>query len=277
VESDVILHDGTDDQDEINQFIDSSIIYARELLRSDITKIDRITSKTLDDNIHGWSNDYLLFDDFTRNHRPFFRDCFNVFNYLMASAEPHVQSLSLYSPNDFASFVPDSLRGTPYVSWACRYSRKGGDLGRQTRKDEFRKIYWYLRRRFPQCRILIVSDAVGCKHYSSLANELGIEDILFSKDYFTDFLGDASLVMNSQYFFSFRAGGIGQIPLLSRIPFEVLSPLMNEIPWDKDRLTFWQTKSQTFVVLRKHQFEDDRDSDLVKLGFQELSHRGGLG
>jgi len=144
-------------------------------------------------------------------------------------------------------------------------------------KEEFRKIYSYLRIRFPQSEIMIVSDAIGCRHYLSLSKELGIEDLLFSKDYSPDFLGDTALVMNSQMFFSFRAGGIGQVPLLSKMPFEILGPLMNEIPLNKNEVTSWQTESQSFVVLRKHQFEDDRESDLNSLGFQERANRGSVG
>jgi hypothetical protein len=277
LKSDTIIHDGTDDQYEIGRFIDSSIVYAKELLRSDITNIDRIGSETLNVKVRGWSENYLLFDDFTKNRRPFFRDCFNVFNYLMASSESDLQNRCLYSPSEFSNCLPRSFEGRAYVAWACRYSTKCGDAGRQTMKEEFRKIYSYLRIRFPQSEIMIVSDAIGCRHYLSLSKELGIEDLLFSKDYSPDFLGDTALVMNSQMFFSFRAGGIGQVPLLSKMPFEMLGPLMNEIPLNKNEVTSWQTESQSFVVLRKHQFEDDRESDLNSLGFQERANRGSVG
>ena len=277
LETEVVTHDGTTDTIEINNFIDESIDYSRALLKQDMSTVKRISPKELEESIDNLSKGYLMFDDFVRNRRPFFRDCFNVCNFLMASLESHDQNSILYSPAEFERYMPESFRETRYVSWACRYSEKGGDIGRQTNKDEFHTIYLYLNRRFPDSSIMVVSDAIGCDHYSELANELGIDTLMFSKEYSPHFLGDAALVMNSEFFFSFRAGGMSQVPLYSKLPFEVMGPLMNEIPWDKQRVTSWQTAYQTFVILKKHQFEEHRELDLTMLGFQELSDRSGIG
>ena len=277
VETSYVPVDPSYDQAGIDQFLTTSVLYAREALQDDITEVRTISVSELNVNIPKWSQAYLMFDDFTRNRRPFFRDCFNVFNYLMATTDIQTQDSSLYSPNDFSRLLPQTFRGKQYVTWACRYSTRGGDFGRQTMEVEFVKIYDYLRERFPKCEIVVVSDVVGCDHYTSLAKKLGIGDLRFSKEYFTDFTGDAALVLNSQFFFCFRAGGIGQVALLSKMPFEMMSPVMNEIPWNKDKLTAWQTKVQTFVILKKHQFDENRNANLEKLGFQQLTDRSGIG
>ena len=277
VETSSISEDPSHDQVEIDQFLNTSVLYAQETLRNDITEVRIISVRQLRSIILQLSQIHLLFEDFTIHRRPFFRDCFNVFNQLMAKADPRIQDLSLYSPSDLSRLLPQAFHGKQYVTWACRYSARGTDFGRQTMETEFVQIYGYLRKRFPHCEIVVVSDSVGCVHYASLAKKRGIDDLRFSKEYFTDFTGDAALVLNSQFFFCFRAGGIGQVALLSKMPFEMMSPLMNEIPWNREQLTAWQTKAQTFVILKKHQFEDNREMDLYKLGFQQRTDRSGIG
>jgi hypothetical protein len=99
-----------------------------------------------------------------------------------------------------------------------------------------------------------------------VAKDLEIDGLLFSKDFTTDFLGDAALVMRSDFFFWFRAGGMCIIPVISKMPYECLGPLMNERMWDRKRLTSWQEDSQRWVNLQKHQFVDDRSLDIEKIG-----------
>ena len=111
-----------------------------------------------------------------------------------------------------------------------------------------------------------MSDLEGCQHYSSLATELQIDDLLFSKDFSPDLLGDFALVMGSDFFFWYRAGGIGIVPLISTMPFEMIGPLKHEIRWDKRNLTSWQQESQTFIVVEKHETVDDRSADLDRIG-----------
>ena len=74
--------------------------------------------------------------------------------------------------------------------------------------------------------------------------------------------------MNSDFFFLFRGGGIGTIPLLSRLPYEFIGPVMPEVFWDKKRLTSWQGEAQSFVQLQRHQFVANRSEDLANLGFE---------
>lgn len=276
VETDLVTHDGTSDKEEINRFIEDSIVFSNAMLSSSSGMAVRISPGKLADDLESIKNVPYVFEDYVKNRRPFFRDCFNVLNYLMASATSYSKNRTLYSPTEFGHFIPDTFAEQRYITWACRYSTKGGDFGRQTLDTEFEVIHSYLTRRFPNCAILVVSDEIGCSHYASVADRLGIVDVQFSKEFSKDFLGDSALIMNSEFFFAFRAGGIMNPPMLSKMPFEMMAPLMNEIPWDKRRLTSWQTDSQSFVVLRKHQFEPNRELDLAKLGFHEQSQRGGI-
>ena len=41
----------------------------------------------------------------------------------------------------------------------------------------------------------------------------------FSKDFSNDFIGDISLILNSDFYFQFRGGGISLIPIFSNVPY----------------------------------------------------------
>lgn len=266
VDTDYSHPDDLMDQDAIRYFISDIVDIAEAMLDPELSSVCLISPDTFLKVIEIPSNEFLLFDDFTRSRRPFFRDCFNVFNNLMAGTPDAVQDRVLFSADEFKCRFPESFRAIPYVSWACRYSLRGTDFGRQTMRDEFLKSYTYLRNRFPNHNILVVSDSLGCQHYSSLAIDLQIKDLLFSKDYSPDFLGDAALAIHGDFFFWYRGGGMCIIPLISRMAYECHGPLMNETMWDKRRLTSWQGKSQEWIVLEKHQFVDDRSRETENIG-----------
>ena len=256
-------------QNEVDYFIQDSVTFVTELLNEQLSTVSRIPGSSLQGVFESLDNGVLLFDDYTRNRRPFFRDLGNVFAQLMTKTVPELQDRILFSPNEFRNLVSKSFPTGPYVSWACRFNYKGFDIGRQTFPEEFQKIYIHLRERFPDYQILIVSDESGCQHYSSVATDLKIDDLLFSKDYSDDFLGDGALIMLSEFFFCFRGGGIQGLPIHSKVPFEIFSPIMDENMWDKKKMTSWQTEKQNWVLLLKHQFDDARDSNLKELGIFE--------
>ena len=253
-------------QNEVDYFIQDSVTFVTELLNEQLSTVSRIPGSSLQGMFESLDNGVLLFDDYTRNRRPFFRDLGNVFAQLMTKTVPELQDRILFSPNEFRNLVSKSFPTGPYVSWACRFNYKGFDIGRQTFPEEFQKIYIHLRERFPDYQILIVSDESGCQHYSSVATDLKIDDLLFSKDYSDDFLGDGALIMLSEFFFCFRGGGIMGFPIYSKIPFEIFAPIMDENMWDKNKITSWQTDEQNWVLLLKHQFDHARHSNLNELG-----------
>ena len=250
--------------------VDELVAIARVLLMSKGCSVHLIDEGAL----HGWLDEVpgavTVFGDFTRNRRPFFRDCFNVFNVLMAELDEPEQDRVLFEPSEFEEVMPGSFvldEVGPYVAWQCRYSERGIDFGRQTMADEFGRSYQRIKEQYPAHRVMIVSDNPGCIHYAKLAESLGIDGLLFTKDYSSDFLGDVSLLMNSDFVFFFRGGGIGLFAIHSRIPYEYFSPIMNDLMWNDEQFSSWQTHDQHFILLEKHQFVTDRSLDLEKIGF----------
>jgi len=271
----IVDTESLDDVDErspsyVRYMIEDFVKISMTLLDDKSSDVRIVSPASLSEIIQSQDSTNTLFYEFMSARRPFFRDCFNVFNNLMATAPRAIQNRTLFTFSDFEEYFPTSFTSKQYVAWHCRYDLRGTDYGRQTTKDEFLYSYNYLRRRFPNHDIIIISDRLGCQHYSSLASILQIDDILFSKEYSFDFLGDAALIMNSDFFYWFRGGGVSQLGLVSRIPFEMLGPLMNEAMWNKRCLTSWQGDSQRFVVLKKHQFVYDRSLDIDKIGSDYL-------
>ena len=266
VESDYPHVTGAYDQNEITYFLNDIVDISKTLLDPERSSVRLISPETLAEVVHELGHRSLLFSDFTRNRRPFFRDCWNVFNYLMAEISESKQDRILFSSSDFETRFPKTFDAEPYISWHCRFSFKGDDFGRQTLPDEFLKCYQYLKSRFENHQIVIISDSLGCEHYASVAQDLQINDLMFSKDYSDDFLGDAALVLSSEFFFSFRGGGMGQVAELSRMSYECLGAMMNDNFWDRDRFSSWQGDSQIYIVLEKNQFVDDRSLDVELIG-----------
>ncbi len=272
VKPEYLHRDQTHDPNEITYFLNEIVDISETLLDSEHSSVRLISPATLTEVVHELGDSSLLFADFTRNRRPFYRDCWNVLNYLMADLPESVQDRILLSSRDFEMRFPTMFDADPYISWHCRYS-SNYDFGRQTLPDEFLKCYQYLKTRFENHQIVIISDSVGCEHYASVANDLNIQDLMFSKDYSDDFLGDAALVLNSKFFFSFRGGGMGQIAELSRISYECLGAVMNDNFWDRKRFSSWQGDSQIYIVLEKNQFVDDRSLDVELIGSGQTESR----
>ncbi|MBJ31421.1 MAG: hypothetical protein CL466_08400 [Acidimicrobiaceae bacterium] len=256
----------SDAASDVDELLDDFIGIVSALLDPEVGRARRVSPDDLPSVLEGHGRTHVLFEDFVRDRRPFFRDCANVFNVLMAEADGGVVDRTLFSPAEFEPHRPSGFDIGPYVSWQCRYSRLGIDEGRRATSDEFIAGYEYLQRRFPDHRILVVSDESGCRHYRDLVGELDIDDVAFSKPESPGFLSDAALVMASDFFFWFRAGGMCIIPFFSRLPYEALGPVMNEMMWDEERLTPWQEPTQTFIELEKHQFVADRTLDVALIG-----------
>ena len=253
-----------DTQSMSSSFVDEMIRISRALLDPCQSSITTISQEQLSALTAKRDDEYLLFSDYVRTSRFFAGDCFNVFNHLLAPLSEGAQDEILYSVDEFNDFLPRSIPRDSYISWACRYPLNSVDMRHVTR-GAFSKIYSYLKLRYPYHKIMIISDHRGCKHYLSISESLGIDDLLFSKDYSPDFLGDTALVMNSAFLFWYRAGSIDVIPRYSRLPYEMLGHLGHEVMWDKERICSWQGHDQAFFNIGILRPGDDRSTDLQSL------------
>ncbi|MDP7050192.1 MAG: hypothetical protein QF721_12125, partial [Verrucomicrobiota bacterium] len=117
---------------------------------------------------------------------------------------------------------------------------------RNLTETEFNTIYEFLRCKFKNHSLLIISDDVGCKHYKTYTDKWNYE-ILFSKDYSPDFLGDANLLLRSEFYFALRGGGISSFAIYSNIPYMIICPIIHDISWKPGQYVPWQTKQQVLI------------------------------
>ena len=106
-------------------------------------------------------------------------------------------------------------------------------------------MHAWLKKKYPCHLIMIVSDESGCDYFSKLTQRYNLNNI-FSKQYSQSFLGDAALILKSDFIFQVRGGGIGVIPMFSAMPYEIVAPLANEIMWSKSKVLSFQNDSQLF-------------------------------
>lgn len=236
---------------EIDCFIEDALAIARVVLDSRRSTAIRIPESELEEHLRPTNSCRILFEEHTRTRRPFYRDAFNVFNQLMASATPAEHGAVLFVPNEFREYLPETYENRSYVTWHCRYSTRW-DEERLTTDKEFVLGYRTLRDCFPGREIVIISDSEGCSHYSEVAKSLELGSLTFSKSISPSFLGDCALILGSEFFFCYRGGGILEVPFMSSMPFEIIAPVMNETMWDINHVGVWQLMDQVWRAVPRH-------------------------
>ena len=230
---------------EANAFVDEQVGLARALLSSQDATVKRISWDNLQIEFRPMAADtFVPFADRFQNRVAIYNDCFNLLNYLLHGANESVREDVLFR-KEAQLCVESKLPQRPYMTWHCRYSEKWGSANNVAEED-FLRIYYFLRQRFTQDAIMVVSDVIGCNYYRKLAHKYGL-DLLFSKDYSRTFLGDGALILGSDFYFQFRGGGIGVIPIFSRVPYKLIGQMGNEVMWSRKKATSWQTAQQVFV------------------------------
>lgn len=220
------------------------------------------------DNIHfekyTWANFYLKFYNQKDKYNIAFRrqifnkkmvvnHCFNILNLLAKKAPQKIIDLwvlnkcKLEKSNNFAKVGN-------YIAWNVRrtFNPSGALLANNT-EDQIIKIYSKLRLIYPDYKIIILSDQIGYEYVKLIAlkNDL---DVLFSKEFpqNNSYLDDASVVLNSNFYFQFSGGGMSSISFFSNVNYLVLQkPGYEDKSFANGKLN-WATSGQIFVPLKEY-------------------------
>ena len=233
-------------QSEIDYFIKDAVEVAGLVLGSERSEIMTLPEADLDNRLRAVDQRGVLFSESVGLRRPYYREAFNVFNQLMASLPEGSRHQVLFGRDEFLSELPVEFMNRRFVTWHCRFSTRW-DESRLTTDEDFIVGYRAICERFPGREVLVVSDEVGCAHYADTARSLGLDGLLFSKDVSTSFLGDCALILQSEFFFCYRGGGILEIPFMSVMPYEIVAPVMNETMWSSRSLGCWQEQNQRWL------------------------------
>lgn len=195
-------------------------------------------------NIKKNNHSLIFFKQKVEKRKPIYNHSFNLLNRL-------VQSLGI----DQISKVPifkDELKNKVqikypqmlYITWGARYSEKW-DFSRNTTEDEFVRIYKSLNLIYSKHSIMIVSDEIGCTYFKKLSYKYGFSCI-YSKDFSKTFMGDFVLILNSDFFFTLRGGGISTAAIFSHIPYCIIAYPVHETIWKKNGIAVWTQNNQFF-------------------------------
>jgi hypothetical protein len=229
---------------EKKNFVDEQVKLAEALLDPSLAKIERASWDSVQQRIVDSSSGYFPFSTCINKREHIYGLCFNLLNQLLHHKEHFLVERILFSYEELSRKVELVPIKKPYISWGCRHSERWG-FNRNLSDDEFVNIYLQLQRRFPHHAVMIVSDVIGCKRFSDLANKHGY-DVIVSKEYSQTFLGDGALILNSDFLFQLRGGGIGAIAMFSAMPYEITASLVNEAMWSKVKVLSFQNASQFF-------------------------------
>lgn len=234
------------DQTEASALVREQEGLARALLDSKACSIRRVAWNEISDQVMARSAETVVpFFEHISNRVSAYGNYLSLLSYLLSGADRGVVEDTLFSYEGLQSHVELKPLPGSYVAWHCRRSEKW-EPSRNVTDADLLRIYAFLRRRFPEDAIIVVSDDHGCSYFRNLARSSGL-DLMFSKDFSSTFLGDGALVLGSKFYFQFLGGGISVFPWGSGIPYATCSPLHRRFMWSGQKAFSWQTERQLFV------------------------------
>ena len=185
----------------------------------------------------------FLFKNETLNRSPIYAYSFNVLNYLLSSETNEFLEKFLLSSTSLET--KNQVSQTNYVTFNARRNMNW-DKNRNLTEYEFFKYYDRIRLKHESKKIILVSDLVGIEYYMNLAAKKNLR-LEQSKSFGYGFVDDAYLVLNSDFYYQLKGGGLGMVALMSDLPFEIAVGTINENYWRYPTLTSWQKPSQNYI------------------------------
>lgn len=152
-----------------------------------------------------------------------------------------------------------------YIALGLRYNYKN-DKNRNTGLKELKEIIYFLKSKFQNISIIIITDL---RSYNLLKNKINFKNVEFSEKFKSskkqNILNDAKILINSSLYFSHSPSGISTFVEFSKIPYFIAaknpviqSVLSREITshdyyFSKEKRMKWSTKFQTFVKNNKNE------------------------
>lgn len=193
---------------------------------------------------------YIVFRNRVEVRKEIYTRSLSLLNRLVAKDKEKRRDQWLLDSSELSTSVLNSSKifiGGDYVAWGVR--NRAVSPERNIGESEFRLLYLALLNRSRGSPIVIVSDHESCEFFKKVAHKFGFV-CLFSADYSESFLDDAAIALGGKIFFQVRGGGMGEVALYSKLPFEMsytLSPPRKTIR--KSQITAWQTSQQIFDEL----------------------------
>ena len=182
----------------------------------------------------------IIFKDKVFSNIQIFDRLLDFLNIVMSYENKKFLQKFLLNKKEFST-PKKILKIKPYISWHLRYNKKWGNYNNS--KPEVKLIFNKLNSRFKNKKIIIISDRDGCNFAKKILKKN--KNIYYSKDVTTNFFEDMILLVNSDFYFQYKAGGIYNVALFSTVPYKVIAfPSPFNEAWNKEKFVSWQLKTQ---------------------------------
>lgn len=138
-----------------------------------------------------------------------------------------------------------------YVVLHVRYTPPDSNLYilesiRNASREFFIELIYALKEKYPNQRILVVSDKLGSEFYKNLSIENNL-DCYFSKDHLDDFIFDCQLVLNANAYFQVNGGGMCAMAFFSKVPYLICAQITHtEYRVTRSKKNYWSSSNQIF-------------------------------
>ena len=232
---------------EIKTFVELQLTIIKSFtskLKIDVKKISYLDHVTAVKN--SADNKYVFFCKNETLHRlRVYAYSFNILNYLLSSETDEFLETFLLSSTSLETKNKKQVIQKNYLTWNVRRNLNWGD-DRNLTDYEFLNYYQRIRLTHENKRIILVSDLDSIEYYMNLAAKKNLR-LEHSKSFGDDFIDDSYLVLNSDFYYQLKGGGMGTAAIMSDLPFEIAGKPINENYWRYPTLTSWQKPSQNYI------------------------------
>ncbi len=145
----------------------------------------------------------------------------------------------------------------PYMTWHVRRNYKWGTYNNTS--DEILKIADYLKLQKKNYKILILSDRNGCVWARKILKNY--KNIYYSDKYANGFTEAAKALVNSNYFFQYKGGGLTTIAYFSNVPYKIISYINpHDKKFSNKKFLSWQLDNQ----LRVYNYKKINITEVIK-------------
>jgi hypothetical protein len=187
----------------------------------------------------------ILFEDNVFNKLPIVKNAFNFLNLL--TKNENSLFLDSWRLKSFFNNNIESFSKQDYITCNIRYSNILPELNNS--ENQVIEIYNFLSNKFPNNKILILSDKIGTDFVREIACKEKFK-LYYSKDIQGNdsYIDDANLVLGSRFYFQLSGGGMSTVAFFSNVPY-----LIYQKPsFEKESFRLglnWALDNQKFTVL----------------------------
>jgi hypothetical protein len=234
--------------DEIQLLIEDYLKISKLLLNRDCADVAILPESEFEKKIESVCSGrgHVAFGERVKGREQFYNLCIHLESKLLDRVSDKLLSNYLLSGDEASTWDSAIYCKHRYITWHLRRSLKWG-FHRNMTDEDFLTIFNYLKVKYPNHEIMIVSDENGCKYFRELAKNTDL-NCIFSKDYSKTFIGDCSLILRGDYHFMLNGGGISLISMFSRMPYDYIY-VHNEEPWKRRKMTSWSGELQCVYPL----------------------------